>query len=287
MQHGGNSACLGLFTSYTYTFEPRYRSYLVRFLNQTGIGHIANRDRAHREKAKRNQVKKNRGYNTMLLCIDQVLTPQELEQTMSKLADAKFVDGKSTAGWHAQQVKNNLQLPTDSPIAQELQNLVFQALLRNPLFQMAVRPKMVRPILFSRYEPGMSYGFHVDNALMGDRTPNRSDVSLTLFLSSPSDYEGGELVMDTLFGERSFKLNAGSMVVYPSSTLHQVKPITKGIRFAAITWIQSLVRDPADREILFDLDTVRQLMYNKYGKTPEFDLLSKSHANLLRKWADV
>ena len=223
----------------------------------------------------------------MLLCIDQVLTPQELNDTVNQLAKAKFVDGKSTAGWQAQPVKNNLQLSGDSPIAQELQNVVFQALLRNPLFQMAVRPKIVRPIIFSRYQPGMSYGLHVDNALMGDRTLNRSDVSLTLFLNSPSDYEGGELVIDTSLGEQSFKLDAGSMVVYPSSTLHQVKPITTGERFAAITWVQSLVRDPADREILFDLDTVRQLMYKKYGKTPEFDLLSKSHANLLRKWADV
>lgn len=223
----------------------------------------------------------------MLLCIDQVLTPQELNDTVNQLAKAKFVDGKSTAGWQAQPVKNNLQLSGDSPIVQELQNVVFQALLRNPLFQMAVRPKIVRPIIFSRYQPGMSYGLHVDNALMGDRTLNRSDVSLTLFLNSPSDYEGGELVIDTSLGEQSFKLNAGSMVVYPSSTLHQVKPITTGERFAAITWVQSLVRDPADREILFDLDTVRQLMYKKYGKTPEFDLLSKSHANLLRKWADV
>jgi PKHD-type hydroxylase len=223
----------------------------------------------------------------MLLCIDQVLTPQELGRITDKLATAEFVDGKTTAGWYAQQVKNNLQVKSESEPAQELNAIVFQALLRNPLFQMAVRPRVMRPVLFSKYEPGMSYGFHVDNAIMGDRTPNRSDVSLTLFLNSASSYEGGELLIDTSIGEKAFKLEAGAMVIYPSSSLHQVKPVTQGVRFAAITWIQSMVRSTEQRELLFDLDTVRQLLFKKHGKTPEFDILSKTHANLLRMWADV
>lgn len=223
----------------------------------------------------------------MILCIDHVLTPQEIELIVGKLATAEFVDGKLTAGWHAKAVKDNLQLKGDAPLTQELRTVVYQALRKNALFQTAVRPKIVRPIIFSRYEPGMSYGFHVDNALMGDETPVRSDVSLTLFLSPADSYKGGELVMDTSLGEQAFKLNAGSMIVYPSSTLHRVEPVKEGVRLAAVTWIQSLIRDPNEREILFDLDTVRQVIFKKYGKSTEFDLLSKTHANLMRKWVDV
>ncbi|AFZ32146.1 PKHD-type hydroxylase ybiX [Gloeocapsa sp. PCC 7428] len=221
----------------------------------------------------------------MILCID-VLTADELAQITAKLKDAEFVDGKLTAGWHAKQVKNNTQISVNSVITQELRPIVHQALQRNQLFQAAVHPKVIRPVLFSCYEPGMYYGYHVDNALMG--TPSmRSDVSLTLFLSSPDTYEGGELVIETSLGEQAFKLAAGSAIAYPSSTLHRVEPVKSGIRLAAISWIQSFIRDPGDREILFDLNTIKQVMFEKYGKTPEFDLICKSHANLLRKWVEV
>jgi len=222
----------------------------------------------------------------MILCIDQVLTSAELEQITTKLKDAEFVDGKLTAGWHAKEVKNNTQLKGNSVITQELRSVVHQALQRNRLFQAAVQPKIMRPVLFSCYEPGMYYGYHIDNALMGT-PPMRSDVSLTLFLSSPDTYKGGELVIETSLGEQTFKLAAGSAIAYPSSTLHRVEPVTTGIRLAAITWIQSLIRDPNEREILFDLDTTKQVMFEKYGKTPEFDLICKSYANLLRKWVDI
>jgi PKHD-type hydroxylase len=222
----------------------------------------------------------------MLLCIANVLTADELDLINARLATAEFVDGKSTAGWHARLVKHNLQLDSGAAITLELKSLVLQALQRNGLFQMAVRPKVIRSPLFSRYEVGMSYGSHVDNALMGDPVM-RSDISITLFLNPSHAYEGGELVLETPQGEEAIKLEAGAMVVYPSSTLHRVEPVTQGVRLVAITWIQSLVRDAHDREILFDLDTARQAMFEKYGKTAEFDLLSKSHANLLRKWVDL
>lgn len=225
----------------------------------------------------------------MLMCIADVLNADELAGVVIQLGKAKFVDGKLTAGWHARLVKHNTQVQDDeSGLLIELQQLVKAAIDRHPLFKIAARPKVIRSPLFSRYEPGMSYGTHVDNSLMDSGVAlMRSDISLTLFLSNPDTYVGGELVIESTHGEEVFKLPAGCMIIYPSSTLHRVEPVTEGIRLAAVTWVQSLVRDLGDREILFDLDTARQIMFEKYGKTPEFDLLSKSHANLLRKWADV
>jgi PKHD-type hydroxylase len=245
----------------------------------------------------------------MLMCIADVLTADEVARMVAQLGKAQFVDGKLTAGWHAKLVKHNLQAQAgSSSVVPQLQQQVLLALLQHPLFDMAVRPKAIRPALFSRYEPGMSYGTHVDNAVMGDMAVSgaavgnaaagnaamgndggrmRSDVSLTLFLSDPATYTGGELVIESTQGEQAFKLPAGAMIIYPSSTLHRVEPVTQGVRLAAVTWVQSLVRDLADREILFDLDTARKAVFEQYGKTPEFDLLSKSLANLLRKWVDV
>jgi PKHD-type hydroxylase len=225
----------------------------------------------------------------MLMCIADVLNADELASVIVQLSKASFVDGKLTAGWHARLVKHNTQVQDDgSGLLPGLQQLIHQAIDRHPLFQIAARPKVVRSPLLSRYEPGMSYGTHVDNSLMssGDGLM-RSDISLTLFLSDPDTYDGGELVIESTQGEQIFKLPAGCMIIYPSSTLHRVAPVTSGMRLAAVTWVQSLVRDLGDREILFDLDTTKQAMFEKYGKTPEFDLIAKSHANLLRKWADL
>lgn len=227
----------------------------------------------------------------MILCIGDVLNPTELGTVLSKLetaaAAAEFVDGKQTAGWHAKLVKHNTQLSNQSAVAETVKATIMQAIQRNVLFQMAVYPQVVRSPLLSRYEVGMSYGNHIDNALMGETERMRSDVSLTLFLSSPESYGGGELVIETTQGTQGFKLAAGAMVLYPSSTLHRVEPVTDGVRLVAVTWVQSLVRTESDREILFDLDTARRSIFDKYGKTAEFDLLSKSHANLLRKWAEI
>ncbi|AFZ45367.1 2OG-Fe(II) oxygenase [Halothece sp. PCC 7418] len=224
----------------------------------------------------------------MILCIDQVLTSEELESIHDSLAKATFVDGKLTAGWHAKLVKENQQLSRKDAVAKSVKETVTQGLHRSQLFRMAVKPKNIRSPLISRYEEGMSYGTHVDNALMGQGNDlMRSDVSFTLFLNSPEDYDGGELVIETSQGEQSFKLNAGAMITYPSTTLHRVEPVTKGVRLVAVSWVQSLIRDPNEREILFDLETTRQAIFNKYGKTQEFDLVAKSCANLLRKWTEV
>ncbi|MBW4490535.1 MAG: Fe2+-dependent dioxygenase [Trichocoleus desertorum ATA4-8-CV12] len=223
----------------------------------------------------------------MMLTIPDVLTSEELNSVVSILDTADFVDGKTTAGWHAKLVKQNTQLKSEASYGQDLKETIQNALKGNTLFQIAVQPKRVHSLLFSRYELGMSYGSHIDNALMGGQEFLRSDVSLTLFLNPPSSYGGGELVIENVEGETMFKLEAGSAIIYPSSTLHRVNPVTEGVRLVAVAWVQSLVRDPHEREILFDLDVARRALFDRQGKTTEFDLISKSHANLLRKWADV
>ena len=217
----------------------------------------------------------------MLFQIPDVLSADELSQIRAALATAEFVDGKTTAGWYAKQVKHNQQLQRGA--GQPLEAVVTAALNRNPLFQIAVRPKQIHSLRFSRYGVGMSYGTHADNAMMGS---HRSDVSFTLFLSEPTDYDGGELVIEAADDEQAYRLQAGNAIVYPSSTLHRVNEVTQGQRLVVVGWVQSLVRDPAQRELLFDLDTVRRSLYAQQGKTAEFDLLSKSVSNLLRRWVE-
>jgi PKHD-type hydroxylase len=217
----------------------------------------------------------------MIFQVPNVLSAEELAQVQRTLSTAEFIDGKLTAGWYAKEVKHNRQVKGDD--GQDLRALIKSALLRHPLFQAAVRPKHIHSLLLSRYDPGMEYGRHTDNALMGKY---RSDVSFTVFLSDPDTYEGGELVMEGADDERSYKYLAGAAIAYPSSTLHRVDPVTSGVRLAAVGWVQSWVKDPAQREILFDLDTVRRSLYAQSGKTDEFDLLCKSQANLMRQWAE-
>ncbi|WP_299411085.1 Fe2+-dependent dioxygenase [Acaryochloris sp. IP29b_bin.148] len=219
----------------------------------------------------------------MILTLDQVLTADELTEITHILASAEFVDGKTTAGWHAKLVKHNTQLHSKADCSTDLRERIKAALLRHPLFKVAVQPRSIHTLLFSRYQVGMSYGDHVDNAFMGG---SRSDISFTLFLNSPADYEGGELCVELADGVHTYKLEAGSAIVYPSSTIHSVETVTTGTRLVAVGWVQSRVRDPQKREILFDLDTARRSLFATQGKTPEFDLISKSHANLLRQWAE-
>jgi PKHD-type hydroxylase len=217
----------------------------------------------------------------MIFQIPDVLSADELSAIQATLATAEFVDGKLTAGWHAKQVKQNQQLKgTD---ATDIRDRVQRALNRHPLFQAAARPRQIHSLLLSRYTSGMEYGRHIDNALMGSL---RSDLSFTVFLSDPQDYHGGELVIEGADDERRYKLAAGAAIVYPSSTLHRVDAVTEGTRLVAVGWVQSWVRDAAKRELLFDLDTVRRSLYAQSGKTDEFDLLSKSVANLIRQWAE-
>ncbi len=223
----------------------------------------------------------------MIFSIDSILSPEEIAEIKQILEQAEFVDGKLTAGWHAKLVKNNQQLKAGTS-QKELKAKIRTALFKNALFQTTVRPKIIHSILFSRYSDGMSYDTHVDNALMkSDGSFCRSDVSFTLFLNSPQGYEGGDLTIEGVQEEQNYKLDAGSAIFYPSTTLHRVNPVTKGTRLVVVGWVQSLIRDASDREILFDLETARRAVFAKSGKTPEFDLISKTIANLLRKWADV
>ncbi len=222
----------------------------------------------------------------MILCLADLLNADELTAVRNCLAEGMFVDGRRTAGWHAKLVKNNRQLEP-GPIARQAGEIVQQALLRNDVFRAGVLPHSVRPPMFARAGVGEGYGPHVDDALMAQRPHLRSDASVTVFLSAPESYDGGELVIDTTGGEQSFKLSAGSAVIYPSTSLHRVEPITSGERDVAVTWVQSLVRSAEKREILFDLDRARRAIFREHGKTAEFDLVSKSHANLLRLWAET
>ncbi|MBS7811499.1 Fe2+-dependent dioxygenase [Roseococcus pinisoli] len=221
----------------------------------------------------------------MILCLSQVVGPAQRAQIETLLAEAEFVDGASTAGWHAKLVKTNRQATASHPAARQAAAMVSAALREHAVFRAAVQPRRIAPPLLARYGTGESYGTHVDDALMGS-DPLRSDVSVTVFLADPESYEGGELVIEDSSGEQAFKLGAGDAIAYPATSLHRVAPVTSGERRVAVTWVQSLVRDAAKREILFDLDTARQQIFAREGKSPTFDLLAKSHANLLRRWAE-
>lgn len=222
----------------------------------------------------------------MMLCIPEVLTREELQQLKSALAKAEFVDGKATTGFRGRRVKNNLQLSQENTIAKEFVPMIEQALRRNQTFSWAVWPKQVRGILFSRYELGMRYGNHVDNAIMGRGNPWRSDVAFTIFLADPMDYDGGELMIESPLGAQEIKLAPGEAVVYPASSVHRVAEVTRGQRLAAIGWVQSQVRDPAQREILYDLECIKRLMAERLPDAPETDWAFKTQSNLLRMWAD-
>lgn len=228
------------------------------------------------------------GAIVVIICIADVLAADDAARIRDELGQVAFRDGRETAGWHARTVKQNQQAPGRDPVVQRLRAEVDGAIASSALFQMAARPRHIMPARFSRYSEAMTYGNHVDDAVMaGPEGPMRTDVSFTLFLSNPDDYDGGELVIDTTAGEQSYKLPAGSMIVYPASTLHRVEPVTRGERIGAIGWVQSQVRDPAQREILFDLDTTRRRIFDRDGKTEDFDAVTKSLSNLLRMWAEV
>ena len=218
----------------------------------------------------------------MILAIADVLSVADIEAVRAGLGHATFVDGKATAGWSARLVKSNLQAAV-GPETERLRELVETRLVAHPVFALATRPKTLIGPLFSRYRPGHAYGAHVDDALIAGL---RTDVSFTLFLAEPDTYDGGELIIDTASGEEAFKLPAGSLVTYPAATLHRVAPVTRGERLAAAGWVRSHLRDPAHRELLFDLETARRRLFDRDGKTAEGDLLAKCAANLMRQWCD-
>jgi PKHD-type hydroxylase len=219
----------------------------------------------------------------MLMTIAGVLGGIELEEVRAMLGAMRFEDGRSTAGWSAQLVKDIEQAREGATLAL-LRDRVSEAIRSHEVFSLAVRPKAMTPLIFSRYGAGKQYGTHVDNPLMDGV---RTDVSFTLFLAEPDSYDGGELVIETMSGEEDVKLPAGHLVAYPSTTLHRVAPVTRGERLVAVGWSQSYVRDAARREMLFDLETARRSLFKAHGKTPEFDLLSKTAANLFRLWAET
>lgn len=218
----------------------------------------------------------------MILAASDVLSAADVAALRDGLAQAAFTPGEATAGWSAKLVKANLQA-SDSPEIEAMRALVQRRLLEHPVLALATRPKTIVGPLFARYQPGHAYGTHVDNALIGSV---RTDVSFTLFLSDPASYDGGELVIDTSSGEEAFKLAPGSVVTYPATTLHRVAPVTRGERLAAAGWIRSHLRDAAQRELLFDLETARRRLFDREGKTAEADLLAKCAANLMRMWCE-
>lgn len=223
----------------------------------------------------------------MLIAIADVLTQDDLGEIDRIIESGSFEAGTRTAGWHAKLVKNNEQM--GGPQAQRARDIVLAALQRNATFMAAALPVRIMPPLIARYGTDMTYGDHVDDPIMrpAGAPPVRTDVSTTVFLSDPDAYEGGELTMETPAGTQSFKLPRGAAIAYPSTTLHRVQPVTAGERRVAVTWTQSMVRDPAHREILFDLERARRAVFDKDGKSPVFDLITKSRANLLREWAEV
>ncbi len=224
----------------------------------------------------------------MIVRVPSVLDTAQLASLRALLRTAPWEDGRATAGHQSALVKHNLQLPQSSAVARQASEAVVRALECNALFISAALPRHVYPPLFNCYEAGMAFGDHVDNAVRqvpGTHHRLRIDVSATLFLSAPADYDGGELVIEDTFGTHTVKLEAGDLVVYPASSRHSVAPVTRGARLAAFFWVQSMVRDDADRGLLFELDsTIQQLTAAGAGREPLLRLTSCYH-NLLRRWA--
>ncbi|HUZ05344.1 MAG TPA: Fe2+-dependent dioxygenase [Acidobacteriaceae bacterium] len=226
----------------------------------------------------------------MLLTIPDVLTREQVELAWQKLASAEWVDGRVTAGHQSSLAKDNMQLPEGHPVAQEIGELILQTLGQNLLFISAALPMKVFPPLFNRYSGGQSFGTHVDNAIRhvkGTSHRVRSDLSATLFFSQPDEYDGGELVIEDTYGIHAVKLPAGHMVLYPSSSLHHVRPVTRGSRVSSFFWIQSMIRDDGARTLLFDLDNVTQHISAEQPNAPNAVKLTGIYHNLLRRWAEV
>lgn len=225
----------------------------------------------------------------MLLTLPDVLLENELTTIRGLLKQAQWVDGRHTAGIQAAQVKNNQQLAEQDPLLANIRGIVLQALHRDPLFFSAVLPDKILPPFVNRYSGDTNhYGFHVDNAMrsMPDGSARvRADVSATLFLNDPDDYEGGELVVQDVFGDQRVKLKAGAIVIYPSSSVHAVTPVTRGTRLASFMFIQSMVRDAAHRRMLFEMDMALVRLRQQHGETPEVVQLTGIYHNLLRQWA--
>jgi PKHD-type hydroxylase len=225
----------------------------------------------------------------MLAHIEAVLSPDQVALCRERLAASDWIDGRATAGQQSAKVKHNLQVPEDAPVGRELGEMILAALGRNQEFVAAALPLKVFPPLFNRYEAGMAFDTHVDNAIrFAGPVRFRTDVSCTLFLSEPDEYDGGELIIEDAYGEHAVKLAAGDMIVYPATSLHRVAAITRGARWAAFFWAQSMVKSDEQRTLLLNLDRSVQSLAGKLGHTdPEVVSLTGAYHNLLRMWAEV
>ena len=226
----------------------------------------------------------------MIVQVPNVLNPEQIARCREVMNRASWIDGRVTAGHQSAMVKDNRQLPEHSPEARELGDMIVAALERNPLFITATLPLRVFPPLFNRYEGGESFGAHLDNSIRqipGTPLRVRTDISATLFLSAPEDYDGGELMIDDVYGTHAVKLGAGDMVVYPASSLHHVKPVTRGVRLASFFWVQSMVRDDGTRTLLFDLDMAINKVHQVIPNNSAVVELTNCYHNLLRRFAEV
>lgn len=226
----------------------------------------------------------------MLLKIPDVLSTAQVAHFREVLQAADWVDGNVTAGYQSSQAKNNLQLPEDSSAAQQLGDIILAALAQTPIFMSAALPLKIFPPLFNCYQGGQSFGVHVDNAVRqvpGLPVKVRTDISITLFLSEPDEYEGGELVMEDTYGSHRVKLPAGHMILYPSTSLHRVTPVTRGQRLASFFWLQSMVSSDERRALLFDMDMAIQALRSKVQDSPEIVQLTGVYHNLLRQWVQT
>ena len=226
----------------------------------------------------------------MLITIPDVLTAAEVAQARAALDAAQWVDGKVTAGYQAQTVKENLQLPEGHPVAVKLGESVLSALARSPIFMSAALPLKVFPPMFNRYTGGGHFGTHVDTAIRAFASTGqriRTDVSATLFLTPPDEYDGGELLVEDTYGTHSIKLAAGSMVLYPATSLHRVTPVTRGARVSSFFWLQSMIRSDQDRSLLYDLDNAIQRLAKDVPGNPAGVQLTGVYHNLLRRWAEM
>ena len=223
----------------------------------------------------------------MLIRLSNVLDPDRLEDARKLVAGGRFVDGVLSAGMAAQRVKNNQELAVDERVMRQLNNLVMGSLVRHPVYRSAALPLKVAAPYYARYSAGMSYGSHVDDPIMGDGDLYRSDISVTIFLSGPDDYDGGELVIQTPFGEQFVKLPAGDGVIYPSSSLHRVAEVTRGERVVAVSWIQSIIRDPDKRALLHELNQAREKLLRDNPDAVETSRVNHAYINLVRMWSEI
>lgn len=226
----------------------------------------------------------------MLLPIPDVLTPEQVAHARLFLDQAEWVDGRITAGHQSSRTKDNLQIPESHPVARQLGDMILNALGQNPLFISAALPQRVFPPLFNRYSGGQSFGTHVDNAIRqigGTPVRIRTDLSATLFFTQPDEYEGGELVVEDTYGTHSVKLPAGHMVLYPATSLHHVRSVTRGSRVCSFFWVQSMIREDGQRTILFDLDMAIQRLNRDVPDHPTAVQFTGIYHNLLRQWAEV